>query len=139
MDTPVVVHETERVQFDISEASIADAHEPTTVIKRRRRRSICLPRKHASMKKNLNAKMNDVNIYGSPPSSPQQNGLPRTSQQNHIPVSLEAEPVVMEDFILWEETGSDCMDTTISKLDLLEASGEFTDLDGHSAHQFFCR
>ena len=135
VDTPVVVHE--RVQFDISEASTTDAHEPTAVIKRRRRRSICLPRKHASRKKNLNAKVNEVNIYGSPPSSLQQDSLPRTSQQNHIPVSLEAEPVVMEDFILWEETGSDCMDTAASKVDLLEVTGEFTDLDGHSAHQFF--
>ena len=97
VDTPVVVHE--RVQFDISKASTADApHEPNTVIKHRRRRSICLPRKHASRKKKVNAKIGDMNIYGSPQlgsrsSSPQQESLPRSSQHHHIPVSLDAEPI----------------------------------------------
>ena len=34
-------------------------------------------------------------------------------------------------------SGSDCVDIAASKVDLLEASGEFTELDGHTAHQFF--
>ena len=67
-----------------------------------------------------------------PHSSPQPD-THSSPQLNHIAMPLD--DLVTDDFILWEEP--DSVDTVMNNVELLEASGEYTDLDGHSAHQFF--